>query len=31
MALDVGEGILKSRLRLVVDATGNDVSGNEAA
>ena len=24
-----GPGILKSRLRLVVDATGNDVSGNE--
>jgi hypothetical protein len=26
-----GPGILKSRLRLVVDSTGNDVSGNEAA
>jgi hypothetical protein len=25
-----GPGILKSRLRLVVDSTGNDVSGNEA-
>ena len=26
-----GPGILKSRLRLLVDATGNDVSGNETA
>ncbi len=26
-----GPGILKSRLRLVVDSTGNDVSGNETA
>jgi hypothetical protein len=26
-----GPGILKSRLRLVLDSTGNDVSGNEAA
>jgi hypothetical protein len=25
-----GPGILKSRLRLVVDAAGNDISGNEA-
>jgi hypothetical protein len=26
-----GPGILKSRLRLVVDSTGNDVTGNETA
>jgi hypothetical protein len=26
-----GPGILQSRLRLVVDSTGNDVSGNEVA
>ncbi|MGZ8706746.1 MAG: right-handed parallel beta-helix repeat-containing protein [Gaiellaceae bacterium] len=26
-----GPGILKSRLRLLVDSAGNDVSGNEAA
>jgi hypothetical protein len=26
-----GPGILKSRLRLLVDSTGNDVSGNETA
>ena len=26
-----GPGILKSRLRLMVDSTGNDVSGNETA
>jgi hypothetical protein len=25
-----GPGILKSRLRLVVDSTGNDVRGNES-
>jgi hypothetical protein len=26
-----GPGILKSRLRLVVDSIGDDVSGNETA
>jgi len=26
-----GPGILRSRLRLVVDLSGNDVSGNETA